>query len=129
MINKVLNTTKHRPPFHYDIVGSFLRSSEIKKARLDFQNNKITANQLEAIENIEIKKLVEKEQEIGLKIVTDGEFRRSWWHLDFFLGIKGTQKINLNNDMNLKISNLTIAPGVCFVIKIIGKTDKMKVQI
>lgn len=74
-------------PFRYDIVGSFLRPSTLKDARLKYQNGEITTEQLKEVENAEIVKLVQKQKEVGLQAVTDGEFRRSWWHLDFFWGL------------------------------------------
>lgn len=75
---------------HYDIVGSFLRPEKLKKTRSDYFDNKsIDRDKLTEIENEEIKHLVEKEKSIGLKIVTDGEFRRSYWHLDTFWGFDG----------------------------------------
>lgn len=97
MYNKITGQKRNKPPFSYDIVGSFLRTDEIKKARNQYKEGSITKEKLKSIEDTEIKKLVKKEKSIGLRAVTDGEFRRSWWHLDFFLGIEGTQKINLNN--------------------------------
>ncbi|MDH6368610.1 5-methyltetrahydropteroyltriglutamate--homocysteine methyltransferase [Paenibacillus sp. PastF-3] len=96
MIRPVIGTQRNAPPFRYDIVGSFLRTDEIKAARLQYDNGEITGSLLHEIENIEIAKLLELQKEVGLLAVTDGEFRRSWWHLDFFVGIKGTEKINLN---------------------------------
>lgn len=62
----------------YDIVGSFLRPQEIKEARQQYAEGKIQLEQLRKIENEEIAKLVEKEVQHGLKVVTDGEFRRRW---------------------------------------------------
>lgn len=79
-------------PFRYDIVGSFLRPRELKEARLKFQNGEINAEQLREVENAEIVKLVQKQKEVGLQAVTDGEFRRSWWHLDFFWGFEGVER-------------------------------------
>ncbi|CAM3712270.1 5-methyltetrahydropteroyltriglutamate--homocysteine S-methyltransferase [Marinicrinis lubricantis] len=79
-------------PFRYDIVGSFLRPSVLKEARLKFSNGEITAKQLKEVEDAEIIKLVQKQKEIGLQAVTDGEFRRSWWHLDFFWGFDGVER-------------------------------------
>lgn len=69
---------------HYDIVGSFLRPEELKKARADFAAGNISKTDLKKVEDEEIAKLVKKEEKAGLKIVTDGEFRRSYWHLDTF---------------------------------------------
>ncbi|MEJ6347865.1 5-methyltetrahydropteroyltriglutamate--homocysteine S-methyltransferase [Holzapfeliella sp. He02] len=74
---------------HYDTVGSFLRPESLKIAREEFNQNKITQADLTQIENEEIKKLVQKQKEVGLKIVTDGELRRSYWHLDTFWGFDG----------------------------------------
>ncbi len=79
-------------PFRYDIVGSFLRPGVLKDARLKFQNGEWTAEQLKEVENAEIVKLVQKQKEVGLKAVTDGEFRRSWWHLDYFWGFDGVER-------------------------------------
>ncbi|WP_312150146.1 5-methyltetrahydropteroyltriglutamate--homocysteine S-methyltransferase [Paenibacillus odorifer] len=79
-------------PFRYDIVGSFLRPQALKEARLKFKNGEITAGQLKEVENDEIVKLVQKQKEVGLQAVTDGEFRRSWWHLDFFWGLDGVER-------------------------------------
>lgn len=79
-------------PFRYDIVGSFLRPEALKEARVKFQNGEMTAQQLKEVEDAEVVKLVQKQKEIGLQAVTDGEFRRSWWHLDFFWGFDGVER-------------------------------------
>jgi methionine synthase II (cobalamin-independent) len=76
-------------PFHADIVGSFLRTSALKKAREDFKNGEIEKTKLTEIEHAEVKHLVDLEVKHGLKAVTDGEFTRGLWHVDFFLGLKG----------------------------------------
>ncbi|WP_405315160.1 hypothetical protein [Faecalibacillus faecis] len=70
-------------PYKYDIVESFLRDKEIKQAREDFSLGKINQSQLEEVENKAIENLVNEEKAVGLKAVTDGEFRRAFWHLDF----------------------------------------------
>ena len=67
----------------YDIVGSFLRPEAIKKARAEFKSGAITREDLKKVEDEEIAKLVKKEVEHGLPFITDGEFRRRWWHLDW----------------------------------------------
>ena len=69
--------------FKYDIVGSFLRPEAIRKAREQYRNNEISYDELRKVEDEEITKLVDKEVSHGLKRVTDGEFRRRWWHLDW----------------------------------------------
>ena len=82
----------NKPPFRADHVGSFLRPESIKKARKQLQDKEITPDDLRRVEDEAIRKLVEKQKLCGLKAVTDGEFRRSWWHLDFFAGLEGIQK-------------------------------------
>ena len=76
---------------HYDIVGSFLRPEELKKARKDFSEGKISQDELKEIEDRLIDELVEKEKEVGLKAVTDGEFNRGWWHIDFLENLDGVE--------------------------------------
>lgn len=80
-------------PYKYDIVGSFLRDKEIKQAREEFSLGKITLQQLEEVENKSIENLVNEEKAVGLKAVTDGEFRRAFWHLDFLWDLKGVEKV------------------------------------
>jgi len=80
-------------PFRYDIVGSFLRTQSIRDARAEFEKGNISATSLRKIEDMEITALVEKQKGIGLKAITDGEFRRSWWHLDFLWELDGIKKV------------------------------------
>ncbi|MEL0539254.1 5-methyltetrahydropteroyltriglutamate--homocysteine S-methyltransferase [Staphylococcus debuckii] len=77
----------------YDIVGSFLRPEALKTARAQFEAGEIDQAALSAVEDAEIKQLIKKQVENGLKSITDGEFRRSWWHLDFFWGLNGVEAI------------------------------------
>lgn len=76
-------------PYRYDFVGSFLRPEVLKKARADFSAGKIRREQLTAVEDEEIGKIVEKQKAAGYHIITDGEFRRKFWHLDFMWGFDG----------------------------------------
>lgn len=76
-------------PFRYDHVGSLLRPARLKKARQAFVDGSITKEELTEVEDQEIIKVIEKQKEVGLKAVTDGEFRRRWWHLDFIAGLNG----------------------------------------
>src|ERR1700754_4740288 len=78
-----------KAPFRADHVGSFLRPAALKEARAKREQGAITAAELKAIEDREIEKVIRKQEEIGLKLATDGEFRRSWWHFDFFKGLDG----------------------------------------
>src|SRR5271169_925627 len=77
------------PPFRADHVGSLLRPAALKEARAKHAAKEISADALRAVEDREIEKVVKKQEEIGLKLATDGEFRRSWWHFDFFRGLDG----------------------------------------
>jgi 5-methyltetrahydropteroyltriglutamate--homocysteine methyltransferase len=79
-------------PFRYDNVGSFLRPEKLKKARASFTEGTITEQELKQVEDESIEELVQKQKEVGLKAITDGEFRRSWWHLDFMRGLTGVKK-------------------------------------
>lgn len=80
-----------RAPFRADHVGSFLRPERLKKARAQKDNGEITAEELRRIEDEEIIKLVERQKAAGLQAVTDGEFRRGWWHFDFLEGFDGVE--------------------------------------
>lgn len=82
----------HTAPFTFDIVGSFLRPAYLKEGRADYTAGKITKDELKAIEDKAITELVAKQKAIGLPVITDGEFRRSWWHLDFMWGLQGVVK-------------------------------------
>jgi len=84
-----------KPPFRADHVGSILRSAAIKDARAKRDKGEITAAQLKEVEDREIDKIVKKQEEVGLKLATDGEYRRSWWHMDFYWGLTGVEKITL----------------------------------
>lgn len=87
---------RHHAPYRYDFVGSFLRPEQLKAARLDFEKGAITQQQLTEVEDACIRDLVEKEIAAGLQCVTDGEFRRSYWHLDFMWGFDGIDRVLLD---------------------------------
>lgn len=76
-------------PYRYDFVGSFLRPENLKQARKDYSDGIISKEQLTAVEDEEIRKLVAKQKAAGYHIITDGEFRRKFWHLDFMWGFEG----------------------------------------
>ena len=78
-------------PFRADHVGSLLRPERLKQARQDYQNNIIDAQALKQVEDEEIEHIIEKQLEIGLHSITDGEFRRSWWHFDFLENLNGVE--------------------------------------
>lgn len=80
-----------KTPFRYDFVGSFLRPQALKDAKAKYQNNDITKDEYDKIVNEEITKLVAKQKELGFHAITDGEFRRTFWHLDFIWGFEGVE--------------------------------------
>ena len=80
-----------KPPFRADHVGSFLRPAALKEARAKREKGAITAAELKAVEDREIEKIVKKQEELGLQLATDGEFRRSWWHFDFLGMLDGVE--------------------------------------
>jgi 5-methyltetrahydropteroyltriglutamate--homocysteine methyltransferase len=79
-------------PFRADMVGSLLRSSTLKAAREKHEAKQLSAAELLGIEDAEIKKLVAKQEAIGLTAITDGEARRAFWHFDFLWGLTGVTK-------------------------------------
>jgi 5-methyltetrahydropteroyltriglutamate--homocysteine methyltransferase len=81
-----------KPPFRADHVGSLLRPAALHAARARRARGEITADQLKAVEDREIERAIKKQEEVGLEAITDGEFRRSWWHLDFLWGLDGVEK-------------------------------------
>ena len=78
-----------KTPFRYDYVGSFLRPQALKDAKAAYQAGKISQEELDKVINEEITKLVAKQKELGFHVITDGEFRRTFWHLDFMWGLEG----------------------------------------
>ncbi len=111
-------TQRTTPPFRADHVGSLLRTAPLKQARARHAKGEIAADALKAIEDREIETIIKKQAEVGLKLATDGEFRRSWWHFDFFRGLAG-------------VTPITTATGIKFhgvetkheSIRIDGKVD------
>ncbi len=86
-----------KTPFRYDFVGSFLRPQALKDAKAEYLNGEITQEEYDSIVNKEITKLVEKQKELGYHVITDGEFRRTFWHLDFMWGFEGVAHENTGN--------------------------------
>src|SRR5271166_4137434 len=87
---------RSKPPFRADHVGSLLRPAALKEAREKRAKGEITSAELTAIEDREIENVIRKQEEVGLRSVTDGEFRRSWWHLDFLWGLDGVERHVMN---------------------------------
>ncbi len=79
------------PPFRADHVGSLLRTTPLKQARAQRERGGISAEQLKAIEDQEIEKVLRRQEDIGLQAVTDGEFRRAFWNYDFLGALPGVE--------------------------------------
>ena len=79
------------PPFRADHVGSLLRPAALKEARAKYARNEISSEALRAVEEREIERAIRKQEAIGLKLATDGEFRRSWYQFDFLRGLDGVE--------------------------------------
>jgi len=84
---------RNRPPFRADHVGSLLRPQKLLDAREAKKAGKIAADQLRAVEDESIREVVKLQEEVGLQSVTDGEFRRTWWHLDFLVSFANVTEI------------------------------------
>ncbi|WP_345752471.1 5-methyltetrahydropteroyltriglutamate--homocysteine S-methyltransferase [Microbacterium rhizophilus] len=87
------------PPYRADIVGSFLRPEVLKAARADFAEGRIDADALREVEDAQIADLVRRQAGNGLALATDGEFRRSWWHFDFFDGLEGVSIVDTDHGL------------------------------
>lgn len=105
-----------RPPFRADHVGSLLRPPALKEAREKYAKGQIARAELKAVEDREIRNAIAKQEAAGLQGVTDGEFRRSWWHLDFLWGLDGVDRHVMDAGIAFAAVN-TRAEGV----KVTGK--------
>ena len=80
-----------RPPFRADHVGSLLRPAKLAETRDKWRQGEVSGDELKAVEDAAIKDAVALQEGAGLKAVTDGEFRRDYWHLDFMAGLDGVE--------------------------------------
>lgn len=87
-------------PFHHDHVGSLLRPANLTQAREQYKSGAITLEQLTKVENEEIIRVIDKQKQNGVLGVTDGEFRRSWWHFDFLGGLDGVEYYEKDTGLN-----------------------------
>ena len=85
-------TQRTKPPFRADHVGSLLRPAALREARERRAKGEITADALKLVEDRAIEDIIKKQEAVGLQAITDGEFRRSWWHLDFLWGLDGVER-------------------------------------
>jgi 5-methyltetrahydropteroyltriglutamate--homocysteine methyltransferase len=110
------NMTRTKPPYRADHVGSILRTPPLKEARAKHEKGAISAAELKAVEDEEIKTVIRKQEEVGLKLATDGEFRRSWWHFDFLDQLDGVKRHDPEQGIQFK-GVATRARG----IRVVGK--------
>ena len=103
-------------PFRADTVGSMLRTKVLKDAREKHEKKTITDAQLQAIEDKEIAALVKRLEGIGLTGITDGEFRRSWWHFDFLEHLTGVE--GYTGDSGIKFHGVETRPKK---VRVVGK--------
>ena len=94
-----------QPPFRADHVGSLLRPPRLLQARESAKRNELSAQQLRAIEDEAIREAVRMQEDAGLSGITDGEFRRGSWHMDFLYQIGGVAKVQSN--LNVRFHNET----------------------
>ena len=109
-----------KTPFRYDFVGSFLRPQALKDAKADFQEGKISQEEFDNVVNEEITKVVAKQKELGFHVITDGEFRRTFWHLDFMWGFEGVEHKATGNGVQFN-NELAILDDTYLVGKIKAK--------
>ncbi len=109
------------PPFRADHVGSLLRSRRLLDAREDLATGSITAAELRAIEDEEIRKVVEMQRAVGLQDATDGELRRGSWHMDFIYQLGGIQKVTSDIEVHFRNAEGTVD----FTPSAIAVTDKV----
>lgn len=90
------------PPFRADQVGSFLRTAAIKEARARHEAGELDAAELRRIEDHEIAELIRQQENAGLQLATDGEFRRSWWHFDFIGLLEGVEIVEIDHGIQFQ---------------------------
>lgn len=90
------------PPFRADMVGSLLRTAPLREAREKHEKGELSDAALKAVEDAEIARIVKRQEDIGLQAVTDGEFRRAFWHYDFLEHLDGVTAITLDQGIQFK---------------------------
>ena len=88
-VGLVMQRTK--APFRADHVGSLLRPAALKEARARHERGQSSTEELRTVEDREIERVIKKQEEVGLKLATDGELRRAWWQFDFYKGLDGVE--------------------------------------
>ena len=107
-------------PFRYDFVGSFLRPQALKDAKEALDNGKLSQEDYDHVVDEEVVKVVKKQKELGYHVITDGEFRRTFWHLDFMWGFEGVEHKNTGNGVRFN-TELAVLDDTYLVGKIKAK--------
>ena len=105
-------------PYRADEVGSLLRTAPLKEARARREKGESTPEELKAVEDEESRKSIRRQEEAGLQLATDGEFRRSWWHFDFFDGLEGAEVYK--TDQGIQFKGIQTQPQA---LRVTGKLD------
>jgi 5-methyltetrahydropteroyltriglutamate--homocysteine methyltransferase len=116
---------RDQPPFRADHVGSLLRPPQLLQARESAKRNELSARQLREIEDRSIREVVRMQEDIGLQGVTDGEFRRSSWHMDFLYQVGGVTKVqdNLTVQFHNEKGDIEFTPAA---LRVTGKLELKK---
>ena len=107
-----------RAPFRADQVGSLLRPDRLKTARADFESGITDADTLRSIEDQCISEVVARQEAAGLQAVTDGEFRRAWWHFDYLDGLEGVALVK--SEHGIQFQGVQTKPGTIAVTGRVG---------
>jgi methionine synthase II (cobalamin-independent) len=115
-------TARNRPPFRADHVGSLLRPPSVLRARDDFANGRLSAAEKRRIEDEAVREVVRMQEGLGLKGITDGEFRRASWHMDFIYQIGGITKTqdNLKVQFHHEKGDIEFTPAA---LRVTGKLE------
>lgn len=114
------------PPFRADHVGSILRTAPLKEARARKARGEIDAAALKAVEDAEIRKIIAKQEEVGLRGITDGEFRRAWWHYDFLSQLDGVKIVEVEG--GIKFAGVTTKAEAPFVYGKLGSKSHPQIE-
>ncbi len=112
--------SKIQSPCRYDFVGSFLRPQALKDAKKAYKAGEISKEAFDKVVDDEVTKIVAKQKELGYHIITDGEFRRTFWHLDFMWGFEGVEHENTGNGVKFD-AELAVLDDTYLVGKIKAK--------
>jgi len=107
---------RNSPPFRADHVGSLLRTAPLKEARAKRAKGEISADALKTVEDREIAAIIRKQEDVGLKAVTDGEFRRAFWNYDFLGRLDGVE--SYLGERKIKFEGANPKP---MMLRVVGK--------